>query len=126
MLIRTWQGSVIPANAAAGETLHQMRMQMGSGFGVPAPVQQGVNSVSVQLTAFAIVQPSAASTMLTYQPAVTSTKVGATVQYNQFDYIDQMGFSLNFEFRRNTFTIQRCDVFVNRSKERSSRHFYVI
>jgi hypothetical protein len=87
--------------------------------------QMGINSVSVQLTAFAIIQTSTASTLLTYQPAVTSTKIGATVPYSQFDYIDQMGFSLNFEFRRNTFTIQRCDFSVNRTKERSFRHFYI-
>jgi hypothetical protein len=100
MLIRTRQGSIIPPNAAAGETLHQ---------------GQGMNQVSVQLTAFAMVQTAgaSASTLLTYQPAVTSTKIDGTVPSSSFDYHDNKGFGVYFEFHRNTFTIQRCGLSVN-------------
>jgi hypothetical protein len=101
VLIRTRQGSVIPPNAVAGETLHQGGM-----------FSQGTNQVSVQLTAFTMVQTAGttANTLLTYQPAVTSTKIGATVPSNGFDYHDNLGFGVYFEFHRNTFTIQRCGV----------------
>jgi hypothetical protein len=89
------QGSVVAPNAAAGETLHFVNPTVDPSI------------VSVQLTAFAMVQPSTATTLLTYQPAVTSTKIGATVPYNQFNYIDGKGFEVKFEFNLNTFTIQR-------------------
>ncbi len=50
---------------------------------------------------------STTTTLLTYQPAVTSTKIGPTVAYNQFNYLDQNGFKVNFNFAPNTFSIQR-------------------
>jgi hypothetical protein len=56
-----------------------------------------------------MIPASSATTLVTYQPAVTSTKIGATVPFdiNQFNYLDPNGFEVVFEFSRNTFTIQR-------------------
>ena len=67
----------------------------------------------MQLTPFAMVKASGKSTttLVTYQPAVTSSKLGATVASSQFNYIDPNGFAVQFEFSRNTFTIQRYETF---------------
>jgi hypothetical protein len=56
-----------------------------------------------------MVQTTSTATLLTYQPAVTSTKIGTTVPFdvNQFNYLDPNGFEVTFELSRNTFTIQR-------------------
>ncbi len=93
------QGTVVAPNAASGETLHRGSL----------PHQQSSSVVSVQLTPFAMVQSSGSTstTLLSYQPAVTSTKIGATLPYSQFNYLDPNGFEVNFNFDRNTFTIQR-------------------
>ncbi len=93
------QGTVVAPNAASGETLHRGSQQQ----------QQSPSVVSVQLTPFAMVQSdgSSTTTLLTYQPAVTSTKIGASLPYSQFNYLDPNGFEVNFNFDRNTFTIQR-------------------
>jgi hypothetical protein len=78
---------------------------------MPIPGSSGSsNTVSVQLTAFAMIQTSTATTLLTFQPAVTSTKIGTTLPFNQFTHFDLGGFSVLFEFSRNTFTIQRYDL----------------
>ncbi len=73
-------------------------------------MQGSSNTVSVQLTAFAMIQTSTATTLLTYQPAVTNTKIGTTMPFNLFDHFDTGGFTVYFEFSRNTFTIQRYDL----------------
>jgi hypothetical protein len=54
-----------------------------------------------------MIQTSTATTLLTYQPAVTNTKIGTAMPFNLFDHFDVGGFTVYFEFSRNTFTIQR-------------------
>ncbi len=95
------QGSLVAPNAASGATLH--------GVG-PNQFQMTSSSVvSVQLTAFTMVRtsPTTTSTLLTYQPAVTNTEIGAALPYSQFDYLSNGGFQIAFDFSRSTFTIQR-------------------
>jgi hypothetical protein len=95
------QGKIIPTNASSGATFHTT-----SGNNVYSPSQ---SLVSVQLTPFSIVQPSDSTKLITYQPAVTSTTIGATVPFDisKFNHLDPHGFEVLFEFSRNTFTIQR-------------------
>jgi hypothetical protein len=65
--------------------------------------------VSVQLTPFTMVRTTSTttSTLLTYQPAVTSTTVGDALPYSQFNYLSNGGFQVAFDFSRSTFTVQR-------------------